>query len=93
MSPDISERPPEEAIECALLQSGTGARVGDRTAVRETSPPAARNRRAAAQDSRGRTATGYSAPGRGPGRLFKDMSVSLNSAGAYEAPLNRRKRR
>ena len=39
MSPDISERSFEEAIECGLLQHGPDASAGDATAVRETSPP------------------------------------------------------
>ena len=39
MSPEISERSFEEAIECALLQHGPDACAGDATAVRETSPP------------------------------------------------------
>jgi len=39
MSPEISERSFEEAIECALLQHGPEACAGDASAVRETSPP------------------------------------------------------
>ena len=39
MSPEISERSFEEAIECGLLQYGPDACVGDATAVRETPPP------------------------------------------------------
>jgi len=39
MSPEISERAFESAIECALLQYGPDACAGDATAVRETSPP------------------------------------------------------
>ena len=39
MSPEISERSFEEAIECALLQYGPDACAGDATAVRETPPP------------------------------------------------------
>lgn len=39
MSPEISERSFEEAIECALLQHGPDACAGDATAVRETPPP------------------------------------------------------
>jgi type I restriction enzyme R subunit len=39
MSPEISERSFEEAIECALLQHGRDACAGDQTAVRETPPP------------------------------------------------------
>ena len=39
MSPEISERCFEEAIECALLQYGPDACPGDTTAARETSPP------------------------------------------------------
>ena len=35
MSPEISERSFEEAIECGLLQYGPDACVGDATAVRE----------------------------------------------------------
>ena len=35
MSPDITERAFEEAIECALLQNGPDACPGDATAVRE----------------------------------------------------------
>lgn len=38
MSPEISERSFEEAIECALLQLGPDACVGDVMAVRETAP-------------------------------------------------------
>src|SRR5258706_2232885 len=39
MSPEISERSFEEAIECALLRHGPDACAGDMTAVRETTPP------------------------------------------------------
>jgi len=39
MSPEISERSFEEAIECALLQHGPDACAGDANAVRETAPP------------------------------------------------------
>ncbi len=39
MSPGISERAFEEAIECALLRHGPDACAGDATAVRETPPP------------------------------------------------------
>ena len=39
MSPEISERSFEEAIECGLLQYGPDACAGDATTVRETSPP------------------------------------------------------
>ena len=39
MSPEISERSFEEAIECALLEDGPDACAGDTTAVRETPPP------------------------------------------------------
>lgn len=39
MSPDISERSFEEAIDCGLLQHGPDACAGDTTAVRETPPP------------------------------------------------------
>jgi len=39
MSPEISERSFEEAIECGLLQYGPDACVGDGTGVRETPPP------------------------------------------------------
>lgn len=39
MSPEISERSFEEAIECALLEYGPDACAGDATAVRETPPP------------------------------------------------------
>ncbi len=39
MSPDISERAFEEAIECVLLQDGPDACPGDATAVREPAPP------------------------------------------------------
>ncbi|MDQ6770232.1 MAG: putative DNA binding domain-containing protein [Gemmatimonadota bacterium] len=39
MSPDISERSFEQAIECALLQHGPNACVSDTTTVREPSPP------------------------------------------------------
>lgn len=38
MSPEISERAFEEAIECALLQHGPDVCAGDATVVRETSP-------------------------------------------------------
>ena len=39
MSPEISERAFEEAIECTLLQYGPDACAGDSTAWRETSAP------------------------------------------------------
>src|SRR5438105_3181496 len=39
MSPEISERSFEEAIECGLLQYGPDACAGDARAVRETVPP------------------------------------------------------
>src|SRR6266508_3455549 len=39
MSPEISERSFEDAIECGLLQYGPDACAGDASAVRETSPP------------------------------------------------------
>ncbi len=39
MSPEVSERAFEEAIECGLLQYGPDASAGDATAVRETPPP------------------------------------------------------
>src|SRR5437867_3350318 len=39
MSPQISERSFEEAIECGLLQYGPDACAGEATAVRETPPP------------------------------------------------------
>src|SRR5262245_34708226 len=39
MSPEISERAFEEAIECGLLQHGPDACAGDVTAVHETPPP------------------------------------------------------
>ena len=39
MSPDVSERSFEEAIECGLLQHGPDACAGDTPAARETSPP------------------------------------------------------
>jgi type I restriction enzyme R subunit len=39
MSPEISERSFEEAIECALLKYGPDACAGESTAVRETPPP------------------------------------------------------
>jgi type I restriction enzyme R subunit len=39
MSPDISERSFEEAIECGLRQHGPDACTGDTTSVRETPPP------------------------------------------------------
>jgi len=39
VSPEISERAFEAAIECGLLQYGPDACVGDATAIRETSPP------------------------------------------------------
>ena len=38
MSPEISERAFEEAIECALLRHGPDACPGDATAVRESGP-------------------------------------------------------
>ena len=38
MTPDISERAFEEAIECALLRHGPDACPGDATAVRESAP-------------------------------------------------------
>ena len=39
MTPRISERSLEEAIECALLQHGPDACAGDSTAIREAAPP------------------------------------------------------
>src|SRR5436309_14906910 len=39
MSPEISERSFEEAIECGLLQHGPDACAGEANTVRETSPP------------------------------------------------------
>jgi type I restriction enzyme R subunit len=39
MSPEISERAFEEAIECALLQHGPDACAGEATSARETAPP------------------------------------------------------
>lgn len=39
MSPNVSERSFEEAIECGLLQHGPDACVGDAPAIREISPP------------------------------------------------------
>jgi type I restriction enzyme R subunit len=39
MSPEISERSFEEAIECALLEYGPDACAGAANAIRETSPP------------------------------------------------------
>jgi len=39
MSPEISERSFEEAIECGLLQHGPDACEGDASAVRETLGP------------------------------------------------------
>ena len=39
MSPEISERSFEEAIECALLQYGPDACAGGATAARERPPP------------------------------------------------------
>ena len=39
MSPEISERAFEDAIECGLLRYGPDACVEEGTAVRETSPP------------------------------------------------------
>jgi type I restriction enzyme R subunit len=39
MSPDISERSFEEAIECVLLAHGPDACAGDATTVSETPPP------------------------------------------------------
>ena len=39
MTPDISERAFEAAIECALLRGGPDACPGDASAVRESSPP------------------------------------------------------
>jgi hypothetical protein len=39
MSPEISERSFEEAIECGLLQHGPDACAGWVSAVRETTPP------------------------------------------------------
>jgi hypothetical protein len=39
MSPEISERAFEEAIECSLLQYGPDACPGDATTVRESAPP------------------------------------------------------
>ena len=43
MSPDVSERAFEEAIERVLLQHGPDACPGDATAVREASPPYGEN--------------------------------------------------
>jgi len=39
VSPEISERSFEEAIEAALLAYGPEARAGEAMAVRETPPP------------------------------------------------------
>ncbi len=39
MSPEVSERSFEDAIECGLLEHGPDACAGNTTAVRETSPP------------------------------------------------------
>ena len=39
MTPEVSERSFEEAIECGLLQHGHDACVGATTAVRETPAP------------------------------------------------------
>ena len=39
MSPDVSERAFEKAIECALLRNGPDAGPGDGTAVQESPPP------------------------------------------------------
>ena len=39
MTPEISERSFEDAIECALLEHGPDACLGDATVVRETPPP------------------------------------------------------
>jgi len=39
MSPEISERSFEEAIECGLLQHGPDACADDTASVRETPPP------------------------------------------------------
>ena len=39
MSPEVSERSFEDAIECGLLQHGPDACAGDATAVRETLAP------------------------------------------------------
>ena len=39
MSPEISERSLEEAIECGLLQYGPDACARDTSTARETSPP------------------------------------------------------
>jgi len=39
MSPEVSEPAVEEAIECASLQHGPGARPGQAAAVRESAPP------------------------------------------------------
>jgi type I restriction enzyme R subunit len=39
VSPEVSERSFEEAIECGLLQHGPDACVGDSRVVRETAPP------------------------------------------------------
>jgi len=43
VSPEISERAFERAIECALLQYGPDACAGDASAVRETPPPYGEN--------------------------------------------------
>lgn len=45
MSPEISERAFEAAIECALLQNGPDACAGDSSAVRETPPGGYRKRK------------------------------------------------
>ena len=39
MSPEISERAFEDAIECGLLQYGPDACAGEVSGVRETAPP------------------------------------------------------
>lgn len=58
MSPEISERAFEEAIECALLQHGPDACPGDARAVRESRRPvAAIRRQAAICNGAGRTTT------------------------------------
>lgn len=43
MTPEISERSFEEAIQCGLLQNGPDACAGDSTTVRETAPPYGEN--------------------------------------------------
>ena len=57
MSPEISERAFEQAIECALLRHGPDACPGDATAVRESGPAYGEDPRLAVTSGAGRRIT------------------------------------